>query len=198
MLSVSFHYHFCRSRLVRPADGFSLVEVLVAAVIIGVSALAATTAFNVIVQSIGGTGLTADQNRRIDAQIAVINELSEIYTACKSPSGVIPENPQTECEGGIIPRTSYYYFPDYQNTANVDAFFTACRSSQPGTHITNGFVEAINALQSPGGGVSSPVAERVQGNIASNHLIEITWSRAPGVGSLRQIRLAPVVSAWCP
>jgi len=184
--------------MVKLSAGFSLVEVLVAAVIIGVSALAATTAFNVIVQSIGGTGITADQNRRIDAQIAAINELSEIYTACNTPSGEIPGNPQTVCGIGITPRSSYYYFPDYQNTADVDAFFAACRSSQPGAHITNGFIEAINDLGTPGGGVSSPIAVRVQPNMASNHLIEITWSRSPGSGSLRKIRLAPVVSAWCP
>jgi len=180
------------------SSAFSLVEVLVASVIVAVASLAAISAFNVVIQSIGGTGIRADQSRRIDAQIAAISELAEVYTSCSTPLGEIPANPQAICGGTIQARSSFYYFPDPSESADVEAFFGACRSDIASTHITNNFILAINALPSPGGDVSAPVAVRVPPIVAANHLVRITWSSDPGGQILRGIQLSPLLSAWCP
>lgn len=179
-------------------EGFSLVEVLVASVIISVAAVGALAAFNLVTQSITGTGLRADQSRRIDAQIDQISEIAEIYTACNTPSGEIPANPQTICGVGIPPRSSFYYFPDYAVAANVDAFFVSCRSAAAASHITNNFIVAINNLPSPGVSISEPVAARVAPTVPSNHLVQVSWVGDPGGQLLRQMQIRPVVSSWCP
>jgi prepilin-type N-terminal cleavage/methylation domain-containing protein len=179
-------------------SGFSLVEVLVAAVIISVSSVAVVGAFNLVTQSVTGTGLRADQSRRIDAQIDQISEISEIYTACNEPAGEIPVNPQTACGANISPRSSFYYFPDYGVPADVEAFFAACRSTDPSSHITSNFINQINILPSPGGGIAAPVASRIASTNPSSHLVQVTWSGDPGGRLLRQIQIRPVVSSWCP
>ena len=181
-----------------PGNGFSLVEALVASVILAIAALATTKAFNVIIQSINDTGVAGDQNRRIDAQIATINELSELYTACNQPSGEIPLNPLDVCGGTIEPRSSFYYFPSYQDSIKVNLFFESCKSSTASNHITGSFVSAINDLPSPGVNVSEPVAARVNSDNPANHLVEVTWLRATGPVVLRQIWISPVVTSWCP
>lgn len=176
--------------------GFSLVEVLVAVVIITVSSIAALSAFGLVTQTISGTGLRADQSRRIDSQIAQIIDFSNRYTSCLVPSGSV----ETSCGGGISPKTSFYYFPDPTNSdgsVNVQLFFDSCRNAVPDLHITHNFILAINALVSPGGGVSEPLAVRVN-PVASNSLVRITWRSDPGGRLLREMQLSPVVSSWCP
>ncbi|MCP9926335.1 prepilin-type N-terminal cleavage/methylation domain-containing protein [Cyanobium sp. CH-040] len=185
--------------------GFTLVEVLASAVILLVATVGAIVAFNLITQSVRGTGSRADQSRRIDEQIAEINRLSEIYTSCGTPEGAVPSNlPTLPCAGSttdVQVGNSFYYFPDPANTSFVARFFSACRSSAESGHITAGFVSAIDGIP-PGadtldGGVSRRAAERVNPSDASNHLVEVIWEdelERP----LRTVRIAPIVSSWCP
>lgn len=184
-------------------NGFTLVEVLVSVIVISIAAVGSIVAFNVTTQSVRGTGLRADQSRRIDAQIAEISRLSEVYTSCGTPAGAVPPAPiipVTACAGSttdVAVGNSFYYFPDPASVADVNAFFTACRSAAEGTHITANFRTAINGLPQPGGGVTRQAATRLNGADASNHIVVVTW-RDPANRDLRTIRVTPLVSAWCP
>lgn len=190
---------------VKHQDGFTLIEVIVSSVVILIAMVGAIAAFNLVTQSVRGTGLRADQSRRIDAQVAEISRLSEIYTACLVPAGAVPANPDDadaacgpgSAAAGVQTGNSFYYFPDSANIANINAFFAACRSTTPGTHITANFIDAINALPAPGGEVNRQNAIRIEGADANNHAVQVTWSDQAG-NELRTLRSSPLVSAWCP
>ncbi len=210
----SHHLHPEQGAVLRTcAHGFTLLEVLVSSIVIIVATIGSIAAFNLITQSVRGTGLRADQSRRIDAQIAEISRISEIYTACRVPQGEVPATPvtvATACAGAVgtgptaigAVGDSFYFFPDPANAGNVNAFFTACRSTTASTHITGNFVARINnnaLFPQPGGGVTRNAATRVEPGIADNHVVEVTWSDAsvpPRV--LRIFRISPLVTAWCP
>jgi prepilin-type N-terminal cleavage/methylation domain-containing protein len=171
--------------------GFTLVEVLVSSVVITVAVAGSIAAVNLIVQSVRGTGNLAAQNRVIDRDISNIYGVSERFGACTNPQGNTAACPAQD------PLNSSYYFPE--DTANVDAFFTACNSANAGTHITANFITAIGAIDPGpdlGEGVTRAVVERVDGADPANHLVRIEW-RA-GNRELREIRLRPIVSSWCP
>jgi len=188
--------------------GFTLLEVLVSSVVILVATIGSIAAFNVITQSIRGTGLRADQSRRIDAQIAEISLFSEIYTACVNPLGAIPADltsADTACGSGSIADgveigNSYYYFP--ATPANGDLFYAACRSNSAATNITANFVAAINNnanLPQPGGGVTRSPGAKVDPTDSSSHVVEVEWVETGNPARiLRSIRVTPLVSSWCP
>lgn len=188
---------------VRPCSGFTLVEVLVSAVVIVVAASGAIVAFNLITQSVRGTGLRADQSRVVDAQVAEVSRLAEIYTSCGTPEGAVPPapvTPATACSGSVVNvalLNSFYYFPDPANAANVADFYAACRATDPGSHITANFIAAIDGLDQPGGGVTRMPAERNPADVASNYLVQVEWVD-PANRVLRRIQIVPLVSAWCP
>lgn len=183
--------------------GFTLVEVLASSVIMLIAVAGSIVAFNLITQSVRGTGLRADQSRRIDSQIAEVSRLAEIYTSCGTPAGAVPPNPPTvatACAGGtanVQIGNSFYYTPDPANIVAVDDFYTACRSADPANHITANFMNAVDNLQAPNGAVLRLPSARVDEDDASNFLVEVTWTD-PGNRVLRRFRISPLVSAWCP
>lgn len=188
-------------------EGFTLIEVLVSSVIILIAMVGSIAAFNLIVQSVRGTGLRADQSRRIDAQIAEISRISEIYTACGTPEGAVPADPvtpATACAGTTVnveAGNSYYYFPDPANPAFVARFFAACRSGAESGHITAAFVDAIDAINPPvgtfEGNVTRLAAARVDPLDLSNHVVQVIWESDTGL-ELRTFGISPLVTSWCP
>lgn len=186
-----------RSNLIPLQEAFTLPEVLVSLVIITIALAGSIAGVNLILQSVRGTGIRADQNRRIDRDISQITRLSEEYNACVDPEGSV----STLCSGENI-RTSDYYFPEIPDRfdpatwGDARLFEAACRAEDGSTHITDGFMVAIDALDDPGGDVTRENAERLDGIDPSNHLVQITWSSP--ARELRSIQVTPLVSAWCP
>lgn len=189
------------------SQGFTLPEVLVSAVVLVVAVVGSIAAFNLVTQSVRGTGVRADQARRIDADIAEITQISEVYTACETPEGSVPvpipepgDDFSAACGADVEVGNSFYYIPDSSVDQNdLNDFFAACRSNAQAGHITANFITAVNALPPPGGDVTRQNAERVDGNDAANHLVRINWvnpTRNDRV--LRSIEIAPTVTAWCP
>lgn len=180
-------------------EGFTLVEVLASSIILLISTIGAIAAFNLITQSVQGTGLRVEQSRAIDADISEISRLSELFTSCVNAAGSIPENPPADCTGlGVQVGNSYYYFPDPGNTTDVQNFFTACRSGA----IANNFIGVLNDFDDfsqPGGGVTRQNAIRVDGTNPVNHLVQINWVDANQPARvLRSIQITPILSSWCP
>lgn len=185
------------------ASGFTLVELLVSSVVLIVAVVGSIAAFNLIIQSARGTGIRADQSRRIDDDIAAITEISELYTSCVNPRGSVPASACTGTDVQV--GNSFYYFPDPDDAsfaANQAAFFDACRTNTDSNHITAGFISAINnptVVPLPGGDVTRGSAVRVAPGVGDNHLVQIIWSDPTRNNrELRSIRTYPIVSSWCP
>lgn len=182
--------------LFSPHNAFTLPEVLVSSVILVVAIVGSIAASNLVIQSVRGTGVNANQNRRIDQDIAEISRLSEEYNACVDPLGSTNVN----CVGQDVQfGNSFYYFPNPQVQADVAAFYDACNNPNDASHITRRFILAINALPNPNAdNVQRQNAVRVNGADPNNHLVQITWRDPARNRDLRTFQIRPLVSAWCP
>lgn len=173
-------------------NGFTLIELLVSSVILVVAVTGSIVAFNLVTSSVRGTGLRANQSRIIDRDIALINELSEVYGTCATPAGSSDPSGCTDSEPG----ESFYYFP--ADPTNITAFEAACEDGS----IVDNFIASVNGtatgadvnIPTTTGVVTRQNAVRVAG---TNHLVRITWNDADG-DQLRQVEVLPIVTAWCP
>lgn len=180
------------------SQGFSLVEALVASVILAVAVVATMGAFNFVVSSIRGTGTTAARNAVIDNDISEIKRLSQLYSACTSAQGSIPSGevcPSAGGEASYPAGNSYYYFPS--SDANIDAFFAACNSTSEGSHIVANFISAIGSISLPSGSGVQRSAVREDGSDADNHVVKITYTSTADLNFSRVVKVVPVLSSWC-
>jgi hypothetical protein len=166
--------------------GFSIVEGLIASVIVALAVAATAGGFNLVTSSIRGTAEKNTANLSIDNDVSRIKKLSAEYSACVTPAGGFPGN---GCDVGSD--ISHYYFP--MDPLKVDQFFAACNGAA-GAHITANFVDALKNLGEPAPGVSRAVA-RENGGDPKNHNVIVRYT-ADGKES-RVLKVAPVVSAWC-
>jgi prepilin-type N-terminal cleavage/methylation domain-containing protein len=169
-------------------QGFSLVEGLVAMVVLSVALIGTTAAFNLITSSIGGTGSRNSANLAIDNDIAGIKQLAANYTSCVYPLGPVT-SATGECSADIS--TSEYYFPE--EPANWEVFLRSCRGDDV-QHITVNLISAINARPAVAAGVVRQSAVREDVTDPKNHAIVVSYQ---GQGISRLVKVVPVVSAWC-
>ncbi|MFQ6537797.1 MULTISPECIES: type II secretion system protein J [Aphanothece] len=181
-------------------QGFSIIEALIASVIVAVVIGATFRFFGTTVSTIFKSGEIASANSIIDADISRILTLSETYNACTVPTGTFVDCPTAEFGD------SWYYFPQptagdpVQTEADVQAFFDACNyPTVPTTvakHITQDFVSQIGTSDvSIGSRVTRLAALRQSPSDPSDHIVVVRW-RHPGFE--RVLKIAPVVSSWCP
>ena len=177
--------------------GFSLTEALVAAVVLGIALVGASGALRGITDLLGRSGQVNAMNLAIDNDISEIKRLASLYTACLVPSGSVPAE-DASCGNGITPDQAAYYFPvdPGSNEANITAFFAACNASSAASHITQGFITAINGLPAVGAGVSRSSVTREAPTDPKNHNVIVRYT-APNSPMQRMIKVAPVVAAWC-
>ena len=188
----------CRERLLVAqtiCHGFSLVEVLIAMVVLAVSVAGTVAAFNVIVSSINRSADRNSASLAIDNDISQIKRLAASYTACQTATGAIPASEQDPCGNGTTPEQAEYFFPI--DPANINNFFKAC-SGVGGVHIVDGFLAALRGESSPGlpgvvgAGVTRTSVARENSSDSQNHNIIVRYSNG------RTVKVAPVLSAWCP
>lgn len=178
--------------------GFSLVEALVAALVLAVALAGSISAMRAI------TGLlqrSAGQNAMglaIDNDISEIKRLASLYSACVVSTGSIPSGASAGCGKGLTPDQAAYFFPVNPgvNEANITAFFAACKASSASSHITQGFITAINGLPSIGAGVTRSGVAREAPTDPKNHNVIVRYAAADG-SIQRVIKVVPVLSAWC-
>lgn len=176
-------------------QGFSLVEGLVAMVVLVVAVAGTATAFNLIVSSISRSSGQNAASLAIDNDVAQIKRLAAIYTACANPAGALPVGTDP-CGNGATQTEPEYFFP--ADPADINAFFTACAAAS-GSHIVDGFVNVLTATgtgaslpSSVGAGVTRTSIARQNSGDPKNHNVIIRYSTG------RIVKVAPVVSAWCP
>jgi len=183
------------------SNGFTLVEVIVAATIIIVAVAGTLGGFNAFISASNQTQSKSEQQKMIDTDIAKISKLSQVYTACINPRGSVPA-PSETCQGLTASSTvqmgdSLYYFPPA--TSDQATFFSACSASDANNHITKNFIKAIDLLRPvSANGVTRQAATRDDEDDASNHLVRVRWVQATNTSNtLRLIKVVPLVSAWC-
>ena len=170
------------------SSGISLVEVLVALVVLAVSVAGTSGMFSNAITSIFRTGDYASQASVIEADIARVQSIAVNYNACTVPSGSIDN-----CPGQAL-GNSFYYFPG--SSGDIPAFFAACNAPSPSDHITNNFIAAVNALPQPGSSVTRETVVRAAGTPANDHAVVVRWSTST-LNNARVLKVAPVVSSWC-
>lgn len=171
--------------------GFSIVEGVIASVILIIAVMGTAAAFNLITSSINGTSNKINKNSAIDKDVAAIKRLPINYTSCVNPAGSVPAS--GACD--VTSKFSSYYFPMSSQASEHNKFLEACRSPNPSTHITTAFKTAIDALPSVGAEVVRQSAIRENGSDPENHNIIVEY-KSNGL-SIRLIKTSPVVSSWC-
>lgn len=191
LLGRRIHWSVTRIGAAQSSLGFTLVEALVAMVVITVAVAGTAGLFNVAMDAIRRTGEKASQGSGIESDISRIGELSVLFNACTVPTGSFDNCPD-QAVGN-----SFYYFPE--DLANAGAFYAACNSLAPETHLTNAFIERLNnksLLPDPGSGVTRLDAVRDDVSDPSNHVVIVSWQTA-NLNPARVLKITPVASSWC-
>lgn len=165
------------------SQGFSLVELLVAAVLMLVASMGGTVLFNQATQQANAIRRTLEQQFAISADLASIIDRNDRYTCssgtCMEPvnpspsddppnqNGYVPSNPQTMqaiCQQGLA-------------DALVTSIGTTATAIGPGVMRTASFPDNTQTSVPP-------------------HRYTVTWKSGDRV--LRQVQLIPTVAGWCP
>jgi prepilin-type N-terminal cleavage/methylation domain-containing protein len=178
--------------------GFSLVEALMAMVVLAVALAGSSVALRGITSLLGRSGQLNASSLAIDNDISEIKRLASLYTACVVPTGSLPTGASAGCGQGLTPNQAAYFFPvdPGVNEANITAFFAACNSTSASSHITQGFITAIGQLPPVGAGVSRTSVAREAASDPKNHNVIVRYAAADG-SIQRVIKVVPVLSAWC-
>lgn len=195
-----------------PRPGFTLVEILVAAVVMVLSTIGSTVLFNQSTRQRLSGDQRLQEQLAISRDLAAILEVNERYNCdpthgCAAAlSAVMPDQPLA------APPDQDAYAP-----ANVDALLPGGRSFRDlcdSGLLTNLFtaLEAAGDLdRNASTGTSTLVGTRVQRTVSlqdatgagtgrqslAPHRYRVDWRDGEG-RLLRQVQLIPTVAAWCP
>lgn len=167
----------------RKKQGFTIIELVVSAVILALAASTAGVLVGVSNRSTITSREVAEASSAIESDIARIRTISESYTCC---AGTCTSSPtaSASCIGSL--GDSSYYFP--QQLAGITAFTTLCSNG----NLTNSLMTAIDSLPQPSGVTR---ANSVKED-AISHRLSITYSAAGGVNKV--LKIVPTVAGWCP
>ncbi len=168
-------------------QGFTIIEILVAAVLIGIVTSMTAAVMSVSNRSTSKSATLGSAMAAIDNDISLIRTLSERYTCCSgtcTTDPVVVANATTKCEGSVGDST--YYFPIAGNSTEITSFQTLCNSG-----LTANLVTAINALSQPSGVTRTAVDD----GDATARRIRIDYS---GTSISRVVKIVPTVANWCP
>lgn len=165
------------------ADGFSLVEVMLAAALMVIVAVGTAVLFTLSNRQTLESRIRQGEQAAISNDLATIQRLNDRYS-CASGSCAIAASDPGEND----------YYPGTTATrASVDA---QCSS---GALIDN-LITAINAAATPASfsnlGIRRRPASANSDDPATNRYM-VTWSSSDG-RQLRQVTLVPTMAGWCP
>ena len=177
------------SNLNKANGGFTVIEMVMSVVIVGVVSLGVLAGYNFSRTSSGVIKEIASENALVEEDKARIYDLAERFSACTSPSGSLLAT-SGECDN-LSQINSHYYSP---SNLDWDSFFTACNNDT----ITNNFIALIDALPQPGGGVVRTAAQKEKVNSTSevSYLVRVEWTLANS-DFTRILKLRPFVGSWC-
>lgn len=178
--------------------GFSLIEVVVAAAILGLIGAITANGFGVITRSTTATTAAANTLSAIDSDISKIKQISENLTCCPGSCTTDATTIATavtngQC-GGSTPGLSNYYWPLL--SANVTTFETACNAAAANGAIETAMLSAINTLPQPTGANRTVTVDEI-----ASHRLLVTYTGTTGSGGSfvnRAIKIVPTVALFCP
>lgn len=186
----------------KPAEaGFSLLEVLVGAILLAISLGMAGAMNGVATRGISSSTALNDRNAAVDANIAMIRSLAERYTWCSGAPGFEASDVAT-CLA-TSPSDESYFSPAVSQddvlespqvgNDNRGLFEAAC---QDGT-LNNGLIDQINALPKPTGIERTASAVRVD-NLPT-HRIQILFETPASDNDsvVRSLVITPPVASFC-
>lgn len=162
--------------------GFSLVELLVAAVLMVISSIGGTILFNNATRQANAIRVSLQQQFTMANDLAEILELNDRYV-CTGTNCSIKTQSDVPNQNEYIALTAAEANSPFRNL---------CASG-----LTDQLVTAINAAPQ----VSGPDVERIASNTNPSlppHHYLVTWTSTTNGRVLRQVQLIPTVAAWCP
>lgn len=188
----------------KPAEaGFSLLEVLMGAVLLAISLGMAGTMNGVATRGINSSTALNDRNAAVDANIAMIRSLAERYTWCSGapdfearkvdPDTCLATSPSDESYfSPAVSQDDVLQSPQIGND-NRAQFEAAC---QDGT-LNNGLIDQINALPKLTGIERTASAVRVD-NLPT-HRIQILYETPASDNDsvVRSLVITPPVASFC-
>ncbi len=186
----------------KPATaGFSLLEVLVGAILLAISLGMAGAMNGVATRGISSSTALNDRNAAVDANIALIRSLAERYTWCSGAPAFeasdvptcLTTNPSDESYfSPAVSQEDVLQAPAIGND-NRALFELACQEGS----LTDELINRINALPEPQG--MSRSASAITVDKTTTHRIEIlfTTPSADNDSVVRSLVITPPVAAFC-
>jgi type II secretory pathway pseudopilin PulG len=181
------------SATITPFNGFTIVELLMAIVIVVIAILGSAVTFNFAVKSTTQSADKVKIDSLIESDLAKLNAASVNYTYC---TGQYTWDGRL-C-GSASPGQQNYYFPPVTTSssdADAVAFDSDCKSGA----MTADLITAINGgdaslgFSAAAGGLGLSRVAQAEG---SAHRIKVTYSLNSNV--YRELALIPLAAGWCP
>jgi prepilin-type N-terminal cleavage/methylation domain-containing protein len=165
--------------------GFSLVEVMVASVIMVLATTVAVSLFNYTSLNARRTEAKQDEQSAISEDIAAVIRLNEQYR-CTGPATCGSMND--------------YPNEDEYITANAADIQGICDGAGNGSGFGSLLAAEVNALALPAQATNLNItrtAAEASEQRAPEHLYTVTWQNSDG-NQIRQLTLLPTIASWCP
>ena len=176
-------------------SGFSLMELVVAAVLMAISSMGGTYLFNQATRQARAISQTLEQQFAISNELAVIRDHNDRYSCATIPCSV-----QT---GGNPPNQNQYVPANPDDPAHTPTFRQLCASGLSNdliTHINSSAVPQLTGGNDVSRNASLDPASSAVVNVTNKsvrpHRYLVPWSA--GGRQVRQVQLIPTVAAWCP
>lgn len=182
----------------RQARGASLIEVIIASVVMLVALTAVVPLYTMAVKDFGTATESVDRQNRLDADYAAIRQLGEKFSWC-SGNGSVNVTPSATCVYTSV-GDSTYYVPNNSASApavgpQLASFRLACSTATATSDpLTTALVAAINNLPSPTG-----LTRTVSLDDGTAHRLRIEYRNSSSDSTLvGTLVYTPPIVAWCP
>lgn len=184
-----------------PANGFSLVEVVVSAAITGLVILGVANLWGLSSQMFQSLRQRNSQEALIEEDIAAMEDLAYRYTCCSGSCTTDPAAVEAaatckgeEGQGTPAVGTEFYYFPYYSRTdtarANVTTLGALCTNGTLVTALANQMASAPKSQAFTDQGLSRSVVV----DNGSLHRVRVDYT---GTNLQRSTMVVPTAARWC-
>lgn len=179
-------------RLAVVVSGFTLVELLIAIIVVLVAIIGSAAAFNFAVRSMSSSSDKVKLDSLVEADLAKLNLAASRYTYC---SGEYTWDGSV-C-GSSAPGSQNYYFPptSSSSSANADQFVADCADKSMTDDLV-GAIQSSDASLQLNQDAARLGLSRSAAKEGDSHRIKVQYSIGSSV--YRESAILPLVAGWCP